>query len=131
MSLKNPLPADVIEAFHLMWGNFPESATLVHKSREVIAVNKACEKAGFCRPGMNCAKIGSPEIHQGCLANKALAAREAAHVFTPSPEGDVIGFWLPLDGYPEHYVHFSVGASMDYKTGSPKKSALLKFLEKS
>jgi hypothetical protein len=29
----------VIEEFHLIWDHFPEPVTLVHKSREVIAVN--------------------------------------------------------------------------------------------
>ncbi len=51
------IDAKVIEAFHLMWGGFPEPATLVHKSREVLAVNPACQKIGR-EKGMNCAKPG-------------------------------------------------------------------------
>ncbi len=111
------LPDAVIEAFHLMWGNFPEGVSLVHKSRQVMAVNKAMEKQGIVKPGMNCAKIGSPEAHKGCLANKALASGEAAFVHMPLPGRDGVGFWIPLDGYPEFFLHFSVGLSMDYKSG--------------
>jgi len=31
----------IIEAFDLMWGQFPEPVTLVHKHRTVLAVNEA------------------------------------------------------------------------------------------
>ncbi len=54
------IDSKIIEAFHLMWGNFPEPATLVHKSKEVIAVNAACEVIGRVK-GMNCATHGAPE----------------------------------------------------------------------
>ena len=43
MSDKPNLPEKVTEAFHLMWGNFPEPVTLVHKSFCVMALNKAFE----------------------------------------------------------------------------------------
>ena len=62
-----------------MWDNFPEPASLVHKSREVMAVNKAHQKLGLLKPGMNCSRIGEPGAHAGCLANKALAAEQAMY----------------------------------------------------
>lgn len=37
MQVKNAPSQELIEAFHLMWDNFPEPVTLVHKSREVVA----------------------------------------------------------------------------------------------
>ncbi len=111
------LPQEVLNAFHLMWGNFPEGVSLVHKSKQVMAVNKAMEKMGVVRPGMNCAKVGSPEVHKGCLANKALASGEAAFVPLPLPGRDAVSFWIPLDGYPDFFLHFSVGLRIDYKTG--------------
>ena len=111
------LPQDVVDAFHLMWGNFPESVSLVHKSRQVMAVNKAMERQGIVKPGMTCAQIGTPEAHKGCLANKALASGEAAFVHMPLPGRDGVGFWIPLDDYPDFFVHFSVGLTIDYKTG--------------
>ena len=117
----NPaLPSAVIDAFHLMWGMFPESVTLVHKSKQVMAINKAGERRGHLKPGMNCAKLGNPEIHKGCKAHKAVASGEAEYTYMPLPDGDAIAFWIPLEGYPEFYVHFGVGISINYKTGQAK-----------
>ena len=115
MSSEKSLPASIIEAFHCMWGNFPEPVSLVHKSREVMAVNKACQKKGYLKPGMNCAKVGGPEAHKGCLANKALATKEAVYAALKSENRDIIAYWLPLDDYPEFFIHFGVGVTIDYK----------------
>lgn len=68
----------IVEAFHLMWGNFPEPVMLVHKTREILAVNEACSKAGG-QVGIKCSSIGSPERHQRCRANQALASQQAAY----------------------------------------------------
>ncbi len=64
-----------------------------------MAVNTAMEKMGVVRPGMNCAKVGSPEAHKGCLANKALAGGEAVFGPLPLPGRDAVSFLIPLDGY--------------------------------
>jgi hypothetical protein len=122
MSATPLLPGQVIEAFHLMWGNFPENVTLVHKSRTVMAVNKAAEKMGFVKPGMNCAKIGT-EPHKGCLADKAVEFGEVKYVHIPLPDSHAVGFWIPLDGYPEFFLHFNVGLTFDYKAGAPRDMA--------
>lgn len=103
----------VIEAFQLMWGNFPEPATLVHKSREVIAVNSACASIGRVK-GMNCATHGAPEAHKGCLANQALASQQPLFKKGKNGEKEFIAYWLPVDGYPDLFVHFGVGVTIDY-----------------
>lgn len=121
MSAADNLPQSVIEAFHLMWGNFPSAASLVHKSREVVAVNKVWEKQGGLKQGMNCAKIATPEAHRGCLANQALSTREAAFVIAESDGLERIKFWLPLDGYPEYFVHFSVGSPESFRRAASAK----------
>ncbi len=107
------IDSKVIEAFELMWGNFPEPATLVHKSREIIAVNTACKKIGR-EKGINCATIGGAEAHKGCLANKALATQQPAYVKGKFGEKEIISYWLPITGYPEYFVHFGVGVTIDY-----------------
>jgi len=107
------LDPKVIEAFHLMWGHFPEPATLVHKSREVYAVNEAAKGLGR-EVGTNCATLGSPEAHKGCLANQALATRQPVFKKGKYGEKDIISYWLPIDGYPEFFVHFGVGVTIDY-----------------
>ena len=108
----------LIESFHLMYDHFPETVMLIHKSREVLAVNKAGALAGMA-PGMFCNKLGKPEVHQGCLADKALKAQSAAWMTYPAPNrpGETaVTFWLPVDGHPDIYVHFAVGNSREYVT---------------
>ena len=102
----------VIEAFHLMYDHFPEPATLVHKSRQVMAANPACKLIGR-EPGMICAKQGSSEAHQGCLAGEVIKSQKARfrRIAIRTPEKiDITAFWLPIDGYPDFYIHFAVSA---------------------
>jgi hypothetical protein len=113
----------VIEAFKLMWGNFPEPVTLVHRSREVIAVNAACEGIGRVK-GMNCAKHGAPEAHRGCLGNQALQTQQPAFVKKKAGEKDIICYWLPIDGYPDYFVHFGVGVTIDYDSIQDKPATV-------
>ena len=109
---------ELIEAFHVMWGNFPEPTTLVHKSRKILAVNKACRALGM-EAGMNCAKFGPPESHRGCLANQALRSQQPAYRKVESGGKEIISYWLPVEGWPEIYVHFGIGVLVDY-TDAPK-----------
>lgn len=103
----------LVDAFQLMWGNFPEPAILVHKSREIIAVNAACATIGRVK-GMNCATHGAPEAHRGCLANQALSVQQSAFKKVQFGDKRIISYWLPVDGYPEFFVHFGVGVTIDY-----------------
>lgn len=96
----------LIEAFHLMWGAYPGPASLIHRSRLIIAVNKAGLEAGR-KPGMNCGRIGSPLIHKGCLADRALSEREPFYKESRTREGVKRIYWLPLAGYPDYYIHFT------------------------
>jgi hypothetical protein len=104
------------QAFHLMYDNFPEGVQLTHKSRRIVALNKASADSGR-QVGMICSSAGDPAAHRGCLANKALARNEAT--WTQGRKAGQDGragiiFWLPVDGYPDYYVHFAVGYSKDY-----------------
>jgi len=107
------LDSKVVEAFQLMWGNFPDPALLINKSREIIAVNTACRTTGRVE-GTKCLTYGVPESHKNCLANKALATQRAKFKKTKRGERDIITYWLPLDGYPDIYVHLIIGAMVDY-----------------
>lgn len=108
--------ANVVEAFRLMWGNFPEPVMLVHKTREILAVNDACRKAGGVT-GIKCSSIGAPERHKGCLANKALASQQPVYSKNESDGKTVIGYWIPVVEHPDIYVHFGVGTMIDYDKG--------------
>lgn len=86
---------------------------MVHKTREILAVNEACSKAGGVT-GIKCSSLGAPERHQGCLANKALAAQQAAYSKSESGGKSVIGYWIPVVDHPDIYVHFGIGTTIDY-----------------
>ena len=61
---------EIIQAFHLMWGSFPEPVMITQKSREMIAVNKKAEELGL-KAGIKCSSIGKPENHKGCLCTRS------------------------------------------------------------
>lgn len=110
----------LIEAFHLMYGYFPEGVQLVHKSKRIIALNSACASFGR-HVGMVCSKHGPPEHHKGCLANKTLKGHKATWLKGPrmtpdAPEATI--FWLPVDGYPDFYIHFGVHCMKHYSAPS-------------
>ncbi|SFL93599.1 hypothetical protein [Pelosinus propionicus] len=109
------IDSKVIEAFHLMWGNFPEPVQLTHKNREIIALNAACQKFGRTE-GMKCSTHGAPEAHKGCLANQALDTQQPTFKKIKFGEREIITYWLPIEGYPELFIHFSVGVTTDYNT---------------
>lgn len=106
----------LIEAFHLMYDHYPEPATLVHKTKRVVAVNPPCAAIGR-EVGMNCAKHGPAEAHKGCLAAKAVKEQKAQWKMsgTLMPWGrEYVVFWLPVHGYPDFYIHFGVGTKIDF-----------------
>ena len=107
------IDSKVIEAFQLMWGNLPEPALLIHKSRKIVAVNAVSEKLGRVE-GTTCASYGGPENHKGCKANQVLANHQPAFLKKKHGEKEIIAYWLPLDGYPDFYVHFNIGVMIDY-----------------
>jgi hypothetical protein len=112
MKLVHPLPQSVIDSFHAMWDNFPEPVSLVHESREVIAVNKLHHH----EPGVCCARTGRNGPHAACRANLALKTREAviltAHSATEGKEQII--YWIPLDEHPDYFIHLSVRIKIDY-----------------
>lgn len=106
MDKKISVDPGLIDAFFLMWGTYPGPASLVHKSRTIVAVNEACRVGGRV-PGMNCAAWGTPEKHRGCLANRALAEQTPLFKEVREADGVFRVYWLPLPGYPDFYVHFT------------------------
>ena len=95
---------ELIRAFHLTWDAFPGTARLIDKGNHVLAVNRTAQAAGLTA-GQICAKTGTPESHKGC--RKALAlSTQTAQMDRPVP--GKIRMWIPIEGYPEVVVHFSV-----------------------
>lgn len=63
-------------------------------------MNEVAAKFGLAK-GIKCSTLGSPESHKGCLANKALATKQATYVKAMYGEREVVSYWLPLAGQPE------------------------------
>jgi hypothetical protein len=106
----------LLQAFHLMYDQYPEPVQLTHKSRRILAVNPAAKSVGkdVC---LYCSKIGPPEGHKICQANKALKERKSAWVYVDRTAGGgnkFVTFWLPIEGYPDLYIHFSCGNKINY-----------------
>ena len=95
---------ELIQAFHLTWDAFPGAARLIDKENRVLAANRAAEAAGLTE-GQICAKMGAPENHKGCRKALALSTQTAQ---VDRPVENKIRAWVPIDGYPEVVVHFSV-----------------------
>jgi len=100
---------DLRHHFHLFWDQFIFPVMLVHKSFTILDRNRAAEAIG-CTPGTRCIDMGEKKQHRGCLASKALREQTSKRSVEFVPEvGRVIdSYWIPLEGYPEFYVHFAI-----------------------
>lgn len=94
----------VIDAFHMMWGKFPEPVRLIHKDRTVLAVNEAAASRGV-EVGVHCYSVGNPELHKVCSANEALASQKGQRINAPDGR---IRFWSPVSNCPDVFVHFII-----------------------
>ncbi|MDR2808224.1 MAG: hypothetical protein LBB43_04355 [Spirochaetaceae bacterium] len=49
-----------------------------------------------------------------CKANGCMKNHTATYAKWNGSLGDAVSFWLPIDGYSDYFIHFSVGASIKY-----------------
>ena len=105
---------EIIEAFHLMWGNFPEPVMITQKSREIVTINKKAEALGL-KTGIKCSSVGKPENHRGCLCNKAADSGQPVYITYEGPFGKCYGYWIPIPEKPEWIIHFGVGSNFEYE----------------
>lgn len=99
---------EVLKAFQMMWGLYPGPVMLIHASREILAVNAAAAELGL-PVGITCHSLyPSDKPCPGCLADKALrqgqGIRRAA--YAPRQKQFMDGFWIPVAGEKDVYVHF-------------------------
>ncbi|NCB92826.1 MAG: hypothetical protein EOM40_09750 [Clostridia bacterium] len=95
---------ELIKGFHQTWDEFPGAVRLIDKTNMTIACNKFAEENGL-EAGQICAKIGAPENHKGCL--KAMAIKTGTAQIDRPNDGRIRG-WIPVEGYPDVVVHFSL-----------------------
>ena len=105
---------EIINAFQLMWGDFPEPVMITQKSREIIAVNKKAETMGL-KPGLKCFAVGKPEDHRGCRLNQAVDKGKPVYITYDGAFGVAFGYWIPISVKPEWVIHFGVGGNFKYE----------------
>ncbi|MEA4855702.1 MAG: hypothetical protein AAGU21_16220 [Solidesulfovibrio sp.] len=117
----------VLEAFQSMWGPFPEPVMLLHKSREILAVNAAGRAAGI-PVGAKCSSLNPENTTDGhcrqCQALKALRTGEPITTSSVTGARRLKGYWLPLKDVDDVYVHFgvSIGEEIDAALAAAKNA---------
>lgn len=94
----------VIAAFHQMWDLFPGSVRLIHKNHTILASNPIAKELGF-EEGLKCICIEARESHRNCKSIRMLKT-QTAQVDRPSMEK--VRGWIPVVGYDDIYVHFTL-----------------------
>lgn len=107
---------NVLDAFQMMWGQFPEPVMLLHKSRTILAVNDVARTAGVPL-GVKCSSLnpaneGDHHCRQ-CKATQALRAKAPVVETSQIGERHVKGYWIPLKDFEDVYVHFGVTITED------------------
>ncbi len=102
---------EAVKCFKIMWGKFPIPAMLLHKDRTVVALNGAYPPASSNFVGKKCFEMtrGS-KVCPHCEANEAVAENKGRHAISYNWPLQQLRdcYWVPLDGYPDLYVHFGV-----------------------
>lgn len=96
--------AELIDAFHMLWDNFPGMVRLIDDKHRVLASNPIAESKGFVL-GVNCAKVGDPAIHRGCKHGAMFRTGTAQ---TDIVLEDRIRGWVPVEGREDVCVHFAL-----------------------
>jgi hypothetical protein len=99
---------DLVKAFNQMWGKFPETVLLIHKSRTIIAYNECADKAseGMFSCGMKCTSC--PGDHSKCRANQALKERKTTTLEFEVAGEQRLSYWVPVEDESDYYVHLNV-----------------------
>lgn len=105
---------NTLDAFDAMWGTFPEPVMLIEKNRTILAVNDLAKKIGI-PTDIKCfslnPEVGAADHCKQCKANIALRTGEAVVEKGPINGAEVIGYWLPVKGVPDVYVHLGIGTA--------------------
>lgn len=97
-----------------MWGLFPEPVFLIQKDRTILAVNQLAGKMGI-PVGIRCSSL-NVECETGhackhCQANKALDSHQAIMERSNKNGVKIFGYWIPVEGTDDLYVHFGIGTA--------------------
>ncbi|CCH50267.1 hypothetical protein [Pseudodesulfovibrio piezophilus] len=99
---------EILESFKLMWNLYPSPVFLVHKDRDILATNKAAQGLGI-NAGIKCHSLcENQKVCPGCKANVSLKKNEGVRQLAFSSYSNMFmdGYWIPVDGVDDVYVHF-------------------------
>lgn len=109
----------VLEAFKIMWNEYPEPAMLINRGKRVMAINWACRQVGP-HVGAFCHEIGGcQDINNRCLINHCLESRKAVHIKVGNGQKQWSIHWVPIDGCPDYCVHFFAGSGQEHQNAPP------------
>lgn len=113
---------NIVEAFDSMWGTFPEPVMLIQRNRTILAVNDLAKKIGIPTE-IKCFSLnpetGGVDHCKQCKANEALRTGTAVVEKGPMNGTEVIGYWVPVKGVSDVYVHFGVGTAESLASCTP------------
>lgn len=98
----------LIESFNQMWDKYPEPVQLIHRSFRILAVNESCRLLGGVA-GVICCADNDCKPHPGCRAMLALKTNEAQVVAREREGTQITGYWIPVAGATDYYIHFGNG----------------------
>lgn len=98
---------EIVQAFHMMWDNYPEMVRLIHRSFRVVAGNPVYLTMGG-QVDVKC-NTGDPALHRGCQAIASLKSRETKTLTSEMEGVSWDTYWVPVAGTEDYYVHFTNG----------------------
>lgn len=102
------LSEEIRRNFHLFWDNYPAGVILAYRDRTILEVNKAAKEMGY-PVGVRCIDLGEKKAHATCRLQSALKSKEGVRdvAYNESMGKVMDGFWIPLAGAEDIYVHFA------------------------
>jgi hypothetical protein len=114
-AVTNEIKPEILNAFNMMWGNFPFLVVLLRKNRTILALNKKARELGV-KEGMKCYQLSRGKgIHKECMADAALKEdiSKRSVLYSPALKQVLDSYWIPVEGVNDLYVHFATDIS-DY-----------------
>ena len=83
----------IIEAFDMMWGSFPDPVRLIDRNFNIVAANEAFTSTGG-QINVKC-NVGDPAMHKGCQAIAALNSGETKIMTSELGGRNWDSYWVP------------------------------------
>ncbi|ADD68818.1 conserved hypothetical protein [Denitrovibrio acetiphilus DSM 12809] len=98
----------VLEAFHMMWDEYPSPVMLLSRRHDIITVNKAANTMGIPK-GIKCHELTPGVSHaKYCRAAEALKTKTATRAVCKleTTEQVIDSYWIPVHEGGGYLLHF-------------------------